>query len=281
MQFRNQIYARILLNAEPVSTDATATHVLQGTDMLDAEIDDTSESDRQWPRFFDRLVHDLREPLRSITAFTQLLNESLLNEALLNQTPPDDPHEPLNPQAQHAIEEILSSANRMKMLIEAVSRYSATLQNDGSASAASLQLALDMTTLTLQTEIEACGASVIGSGLPRVQAGLDQLGRIFEALIRNSLLFRALDPPVIRVSAERDASGNWLISVEDNGIGIEPADREAIFDPFTRMCDRKYPGVGMGLAICRNIVRNHGGIIWMEPASVRGAICRFTLPAAD
>jgi signal transduction histidine kinase len=214
--------------------------------------------------FLDRLTHDLREPLRSIVSFSQLLS--------------DVPH---NPPDERVLMEIADGAERIRAITEAVSRFSSTLLQDESPSAASLQLALDMTAMSLDSKLEACRAKLSGSELPRVQVSLVHLGILFENLILNSLVFRAEDQPEIRVSARHEPAGCWLVSVEDNGMGIDQADCETVFEPFTRLHGRKYPGVGMGLAICRNIVRNHGGRIWIEPAAIRGTVCRFTLPAAD
>jgi light-regulated signal transduction histidine kinase (bacteriophytochrome) len=220
-----------------------------------------------WQRIFDRLVHDLREPLRSITSFSELLSEVA--------------KERLGAEGELAIGEVLAGAARMRILIDGISRFSATLQPHEDESQASLQLAFDMATLALASQIKATGATVTGDGLPKVAVKLDRFSVLMENLIGNSLLFRAEPSPVITVLAEPDTEKDWRVRVEDNGIGIRPEDCEAVFNPFVRIHGRKYPGAGMGLAVCRNIVQNHGGRIWMEPGRNGGAICSFTLPAAQ
>jgi signal transduction histidine kinase len=215
-------------------------------------------------RIFDRLVHDLREPLRSITSFSELLSEAAKDR--------------LGAEGDLAIGEVLAGAARMRVLIDGIARFSATLQPHQDESHASLQLAFDMATLTLASQINAAGATVTGDGLPRVAVKLDRLSILMENLIANSLRFRAEGSPVITVSAEPDAEDGWRVRVEDNGIGIEQEHCEAVFDPFVRIHGREYPGAGMGLAICRNIVQNHGGRIWMEPGPNGGVVCSFTLP---
>jgi signal transduction histidine kinase len=230
------------------------------------------DEDGEWTQFFDRLVHDLREPLRSVQSFSELLREIAGDR--------------LGPDGDLATGEILSGAARMRVLIDGVSRYAWSLEpepeqfeNKGS----SLQLAFDMTALALDKQIAACGAAVTGEGLPRVGMSLERSARLLENLVSNSLLFRGEAPAVIRVTAEPapEDSGFWLIRVADNGIGIEPADRAAVFKPFTRIHGRKYPGAGLGLSACRNLVESGGGYIRMEGAPEGGCVCLFTLPAVQ
>lgn len=224
-----------------------------------------SAAEYDWPRFLDRLVHDLREPLRSMYAFTELFGELAKGR--------------LGTEGDHMIEEILSGAERMRTLIDAISGYSLALQEQANGVSASLQLALDIAADSNDGLVRENGARITGDSLPRVAVPLEQLTRLFENLISNALRFRREEPPVIRVSASEDSPGWWLVRVEDNGIGIAPQDLRNIFEPFSRIHGRKYPGVGMGLAICRAIVEKHGGRIRMESVPGSGSTCCFTLPA--
>jgi signal transduction histidine kinase len=233
------------------------------------ERDPKPQSGEEWPQFFDHLIHDLREPLRSVQSFSELLREIAGTR--------------LGSEGDQAIDEILSGAARMRVLIEGLSRFAWSLEPGAEQTenkASSLQLALDMTTISLDKTIAACGASITGENLPRVGMTLERLARLLENIIGNSLLFRSETPPVIRVTASPDPNRPewWLIGVEDNGIGIEPADREAVFRPFMRVYGRKYPGAGLGLSACRNLVQNCGGRIWMGAAPGGGCLCLFTLP---
>jgi signal transduction histidine kinase len=104
--------------------------------------------------------------------------------------------------------------------------------------------------------------------------------QLFENVIGNSLRFRSDAPPVIAVSALQQPPGQWMIQVTDNGIGISPADCEAVFKPFMRVQGRQYGGAGLGLSVCRKIVENHGGSIHISPGPAGGTVCTFTLPLA-
>jgi signal transduction histidine kinase len=213
-------------------------------------------------------VHDLREPLRSIHSFSELLAE------------PKDGRNVSADDRQRALAEILSSAAIMRTLIDGLSRYGPTLAPEPVPGAASLQLAFGMATLTFERELAACGGTLAGENLPRVAIGLEPLNFLLENLIGNGLKFRGSAVPEIRVTALGPESGFWTIRVEDNGIGIDSKDREAVFRPFMRVYGRKYPGPGLGLPACRNIVESFGGRIWMEPALENGCICAFTLPVS-
>ena len=226
-------------------------------------------NDHNWPEFFSRLVHDLREPLRSIHSFSQLLGEP----------GPARGRETWSADRERALQEILSAAATMGMLIDGISRYGPTLAPDPVPGAASLQLAFGMATMAFDRDLAACGGTLSGENLPRLAIPLEQLNFLLENLIGNSLKFRGPAAPAIRVTATGPESEFWTIRVEDNGIGIAEADRESVFRPFMRAYGRKYPGAGLGLPACRNIVERFGGRIRIERAPEGGCIVAFTLPA--
>jgi signal transduction histidine kinase len=209
--------------------------------------------------FLDRLVHDLREPLRSIGVFSELLAEIAKGR--------------LGDEGDRAVGEILAGASKMGTLLDGLSGYSLALRE--SSESASLQSALAIVVANLEDD-----AIVTGVDLPRLGVSLERLMQLLENLIGNSLRFRSQAAPEIRISATPDASEMWTIQVQDNGIGIAPENCEAIFKPFIKVEGRKYPGAGLGLAICKSIVEAHGGTIRMESTLGRGSICTFTLPSA-
>ena len=227
------------------------------------------DQDADWAEFLDRLIHDLREPLRSVLAFSELLGETAKDR--------------LGVDGGEAIGEILSGTTRMRTLIDGLSGYSLALRESANSSTTfenvSLQLAFNIVLDALDSQIRACGATVTAENLPRVSVSLERLMQLLENVIGNSVKFQGEAAPVVRVSARPEADG-WTIEVEDNGIGIDPADCERVFQPFTRIHGRKRPGAGLGLPMCRKIVEAHGGAIRISPRAEGGSICTFWLPAA-
>ena len=140
-------------------------------------------------------------------------------------------------------------------------------------------LAAGQATPELKTAVDETVASIIyNSSLPNVMADETQIVQLFQNLIGNSLKFRSSEPPKIHITAEKH-NNEWVFSVTDNGIGIDPQYEERIFTIFQRLHDREeYPGSGIGLAVCKKIVECHGGKIWMESEPGHGASFYFTIP---
>lgn len=215
--------------------------------------------------FLDRLIHDMREPLRSIGAFTEILQETTGTGAA--------------EESRHALDEIHAGATGMTRLVEGLSGYAVALRESGDAGAtASMRSAFIIVTGELDEKIRSSGATVTSTGLPEVGVSLDRLIQLLRIVIGNALRFRSEAAPAIRVSSAMEEPGMWTIRAEDNGIGIAAEDCEAVFRPFTRVHGRKYGGVGLGLTTAKQIVEAHGGTIRMEPGAERGAVCVFTLP---
>lgn len=224
-----------------------------------------SSADSQWAAFLDRLVHDLREPLRSINAFSELLAE-LANTRL-------------GPEGDELLSEISAGSASMRTVLAGLSGYSLALNESPGSGSASLQSAFQIVAAALHDQIQASGATVTAQDLPKVDVKLERLMQLLENLIGNSLRFRSEAPPNIRISAAPGPEGMWTVSVEDNGIGIAPEDCEAVFTPFMRVEGKKYGGAGLGLSVCKKIVEAHGGTIRMESTPGQGSTCTFTLPA--
>jgi signal transduction histidine kinase len=237
-----------------------------GDILTDANMGVGLPADTQWAAFLDRLAHDLREPLRSINVFSELLAEMAKDR--------------LGAEGDQLLNEIFAGSARMRTVLEGLSGYSLALGESSGSGTASLQSAFQIVLAAWDGQIQSCGATVTGQDLPKVDVRLERLMQLLENLIGNSLRFRSEAPPVIRISAAPEADGMWAISVEDNGIGIAPEDCEAIFTPFMRVEGKKYGGAGLGLSACKRIVEAHGGTIRMESTPGRGSTCTFTLPEA-
>jgi light-regulated signal transduction histidine kinase (bacteriophytochrome) len=137
---------------------------------------------------------------------------------------------------------------------------------------------LQYTLADLQPAIGETKATVTHDPLPTVLADQSQLGQVFQNLLSNAIKFHGLTPPAIHIGAER-RDAEWLFSVRDNGMGIDPQYHERIFVIFQRLHPRdEYPGTGIGLALCKRIVERHGGRIWVESAFGEGATFYFTIP---
>ena len=127
--------------------------------------------------------------------------------------------------------------------------------------------------------IQEGGVTISHEPLPAVFADDVQLIQLFQNLIGNAIKFRSTDKPMVHIGCQR-RDNDWLFSVRDNGIGIDPDHAERIFVLFQRLHDRQaYPGTGIGLALCKRIVERHGGTIWVNSEPNQGSTFYFTLPA--
>jgi PAS domain S-box-containing protein len=232
-----------------------------------ARTEDLLRSNDELAQFAYVASHDLQEPLRTVSIYAQLLARRY--------------REQLGPDAHEFIGYITESASRMENLIRDLLDFS-QLDSRGSDHfvKTSCDEALDDALVNLQIRISESGAHVDRSPLPCIIGDSVQLTRLFQNLIINSIKYRSELPPQIRIWAEpRDR--NWVISVRDNGIGIEPQYSEKVFGIFRRLHPRaERSGNGMGLAICKKVVSRHGGKIWVESKLGEGATFRFTLPVA-
>ena len=204
--------------------------------------------------------HDLQEPLRAVSSFAQLLERRYAGDA----------------EATEFTGLILDGAGRATALVQALLSYSRV----GSAphrAVMPLSVAIQPALFKLGKVIRECGAEVKCGDLPEVNADETQLAQVFEQLLKNAIAFRASDAPMIEITAE-EGSDAHIISVRDNGIGIDPRFHQFVFSPFKRLHGKEVPGAGLGLAICRKIVAAHGGRIWVESDGERGTTVQFTLP---
>lgn len=209
--------------------------------------------------------HDLQEPLRMVSSYVQLLKRRYQNK--------------LDADADEFIHYAVDGATRMQGLINDLLSYSRVGTRGKPFAPVALDTALDHALNHLQIALDESHAQIRRLPLPTVTGDQGQITQVFQNLIANALKFHGEAAPQICVSAQR-VENEWVVSVKDNGIGIDPQYRERIFVLFQRLHSREdYPGTGIGLTICKKIVERHGGRIWVESHSGQGATFCFTLPA--
>jgi signal transduction histidine kinase len=223
-----------------------------------------ARSNAELAQFAYVVSHDLKEPLRMVASYTQLLAKRYGGK--------------LDADADDFINFAVDGVNRMQSLISALLVYSRVGTEGGELKPADCEKVLATTLANLQSAIEDSGAVVMHKQLPHVRCDETQLGQLFQNLIGNAIKFRGDLPPRVEITAER-GKGAWLFSVRDNGIGIASEHLERIFVIFQRLHGRSdYPGTGIGLAICQKIVERHGGKIWVESKPGAGSKFSFTIP---
>jgi len=221
------------------------------------------KSDREVSEFLLRACHDLRSPARAVRTYSELF---LRDSGGLE-----------GPAVAQRIGFIVDGARKIDALLDGLAAYAVALQTDSSSFQSSrLDVLLRSVLAKMDKELRAGGAEVVYGELPLVAGNLDRLMQVFEHLLRNALAYRGETPPRISIDAARQGE-DWLLTVRDNGPGVEAESLEKIFRPFERLQAKS--GTGMGLAICRAIVERHGGRIWAESDGQRGSVFCFTLPA--
>lgn len=207
--------------------------------------------------FADMVAHDLREPVTGIAHLVTLLERRA-------DTAPDP-----------AVLDLLrASTERARELIDGVLAYARA--GELSVAPVALQTLMAEVTEDLRPRLDEARATLHIHDLPEVNGDARQLRRLLQNLVSNAVKFRAAEPPRVTVSAREGAAG-WVVSVEDNGVGVAAHDAARIFGMFTR-ANNDEDGTGIGLAVCRRVVEAHGGRIWVEPRNGGGSAFRFTLP---
>ena len=221
-------------------------------------------SNRDLEQFAYVASHDLQEPLRMVAIFTQMLAERFRGK--------------LDEETDRYMGFVIEGATRMQAMIEDLLAFSRIGRGGIQRVAIDCEQVLQKALGNLAGAIEESGARTNYEVLPVVVADPGLLLQLFQNLIGNAIKFRSPEPPRIHVSA-REKSTEWVFAVRDNGIGISPEYAENIFVIFRRLHTRQeYPGNGLGLAICKKVVEQHGGRIWVESQPGQGSTFLFTLP---
>ena len=271
-----------VVGTQVIFWDVTARRIAEETQMRTAA--DLARSNKELEQFAYVASHDLQEPLRMVTSYTQLIARRY--------------GEKLDPDAKEFMQFAVNGALRMQRLIQDLLTYSRVGTRGKPFELVELNEIFGEVKDNLRLALDEAGAVVENDRLPRIMGDGVQLVQLLQNLVGNALKFRSSHSPRIHVTCERRTATScpvngalltktgppeeeWVIGVRDNGIGIEPQYFDKIFVIFQRLHSHdQYPGTGIGLAICKKIVERHGGRIWVESAVGRGATFYFTLPVA-
>jgi two-component system CheB/CheR fusion protein len=260
----------IMLNARAIlQRDHTVQRILLGmqdvTERLALE-KRLTRSNADLEAFGYMVAHDLQEPLRSISSYTELLGRRYQGQ--------------LDSTADEFIKYVQDGVARMAALIRDLLAYSRLATTEAVIEDVDMNAVLREVVDSLQAAIAESGASVKYDNLPAFRYSSRLIVQVLQNLVGNSIKYRSDEPPTIRIAAIR-GKNEWVISVHDNGIGFKPEAAELIFGVFKRLGGREYEGTGIGLAICKRIIERYGGRIWAESTPGRGSVFHFTVPDDD
>ncbi|HTB13323.1 MAG TPA: CheR family methyltransferase [Bryobacteraceae bacterium] len=225
--------------------------------------DDLRRSNLDLQQFAFAASHDLQEPLRTVINQVELLQKEYKGK--------------LGADADEIIQFITTATDRMRQMILDLLNYSQIARASIIISATSMEAVLATAMSNLQLAIVNSGARITFDPLPTVWMDQTQAIQLLQNLIGNALKYHSAEPPHIHLSG-RQVGNEWIVSVKDNGLGIEPRFHQHIFTVFKRLHGREYPGTGIGLATCNRIVERHGGRIWVESELGKGSTFFFSVP---
>ncbi len=222
------------------------------------------QSNEELQQFAYVASHDLQTPLRTIAGFAEFLQEDYAGQ--------------LDAEGNDHLRRIIEGTQRMKLLIHDLLAYSRVDAQEATFHTVDLNDVVDGAVHMLHSSIQNADATITRDNLPKVTGDTSQLSQLVQNLIGNALKYRGDERPTIHISSEQVAN-RWDIAFTDNGMGIEPAEQEQVFEVFHRLHSHdSYPGTGIGLAICRRIASRHGGEIRVDSTPGQGSSFVVSLP---
>jgi signal transduction histidine kinase len=264
----------MLLNARRIISESGRSHLILlaieditarrlAEEKLKQLAEELARSNEELEHFASLASHDLKSPILAIGSVLRLFQRRYSGK--------------LDTEADQFISNAIKSALSMEKLISDILAYSRAGTQGKTFEPTDCSAALDVSLQNLKVAIESSKAEIIRDALPKVMADTVQMARLFQNLIGNAIKLHGEERPRIHISAKQ-MEKEWVFSVRDNGIGIPLEHTEKIFEIFQRLNKDKYPGSGIGLAICKKIVECHGGRIWVESEIGKGSTFYFTLP---
>jgi chemotaxis family two-component system sensor kinase Cph1 len=220
----------------------------------------------EFERFVSMAAHNLREPLRSVASYSQLLAEYYAGR--------------LDSEGTAFLERIQEGTASMQSILADVVDYWAAGIGDGQPSRTDMEAVLRQALLSIDTQITEQGAIVTHDALPAVTGDFEMLAKVLHHLIRNAIEYCGSPSPRVHISSLR-ADLEWVFSVRDNGPGIDPEFQGRLFGAFKRLHGKEHPGNGLGLAFCKKAIESQGGRVWIESTPGAGSTFYFTVAPAD
>lgn len=250
------------------SMDLSSHELMEANEKLSAQTKLLEKSNEELKQFGYAVSHDLKEPLRTIAGYIQLIE--LRTKGLLND------------ETREFMHFAVAGVKRMQQMLEAMLQYAQVDGMMGQPVPTKLSVVLDIVKSNMRESLQSSGAVFnYPSDLPLVKGYQTQLVLVFQNLLSNSIKFRSEQPLQIDLT-QRTLNKNHLFTFRDNGIGIPAAERDKVFNLFKRgHSNPEYDGIGMGLSICKKIIENHGGEMWIDETSLNGCQIHFTLPVIN
>jgi light-regulated signal transduction histidine kinase (bacteriophytochrome) len=224
------------------------------------------EANGEFEEFISMAAHDLRESLRYVASFSQLMAETYADR--------------VDSDGALLLSRIQEEAARSQSLLAGAVDYWAVCTAQRESTRTDMEAVLRQALLSADSQITEQSASVTHDPLPAVMGDFEILGKVLHHLIRNAIEYSGTSSPRVHISSKR-LDDDWAFSVEDNGPGIAPELQSRIFRAFARLHGREHPGNGLGLAFCKKAIEWYGGRMWLESTPGAGSTFCFTLPAAD